>query len=333
MSIRARSWLALATGLLAVSAILSVSSCRRKQAAREDLAILPKNAQAIVAVNATRMRDTAMWRKLLSLRDETPEAKKQYEDMVKRCDFDPFKQLDSAIMAVPSGMGDGELGIIVHGTFNEAKLVACVKEELEKQGQKLFTMDYDGKKLYSDAEGGGKVSVALLDPRTAIIGGKDWAKKMLDLATGKVKGESVQDNAELVGLVKKTKTSDAIWAVALVPDSIRQKLQEAPALASAKSLKHVYGSLDFATGIRLDAVLDLGAEADAKELMSKVNEQISEIKKNPQVMMLGLSTMIDAIKTSTEGPSFKLAVSYNQQQVDQLIERVQGLLKTATGGQ
>lgn len=328
MYMRTRSWLVVLLGMLAVSSI-SCSSCRRKGAAREDLAIVPQEAQVIVTLNVSRVRDTAMWRKLIEFRDQSADTKKQLDEFTARCGFDPFKHLESAMIAFPTAVADGEVGIIIHGTFDEAKIMACAKQEMEKQGQKLVAIEYGGKKLYSDAAEGGKLGIALLDPRTLIIGGKDWPKKMIDLSTGKQGAKSVIGNPEIASLVKKVKTTDAIWAVALIPENIRQKLAEVPMLAATKSLKDIYASFDFATGVRFNTVFDLGTEADAKELVAKVNEQLSEAKKNPQIMMLGLSSMFDALKVNSQGSAFKFDVSYNQQQVEQLIERLQGALKTA----
>jgi hypothetical protein len=324
-----RSARRLYTALALSGALACVASCKRSGgAAREDLALLPRDASIVVSLNVGRMRNTQVWRKILDLRDQSAEAKKKYDAFVAKCGLDPVTQLDSATLAFPTGgQAEGEFAAIVHGTFDEAKLVACAREEAQKQGHELVTVEYGGKKLYNDRDSG-QLFAGLLDAHTVVAGGREWAKKVIDLAGGKAKGESVQDNEALRGLLGKVRTGDALWAVAQVPDSVRQKLSELRELDSSKSLKDVYGSVDFATGLALDATLDLGSEADAKDLATKLTSQLGETKKNSQVMMMGLASMIDAIKVTSNGPAFQVSVKYNQSQVDQIVERVQGYFKS-----
>jgi hypothetical protein len=88
--------------------------------------------------------------------------------------------------------------------------------------------------------------------------------------------------------------------------------------------------MDFASGLTLQATADLGSDADAQEITKKIAEQLVEMKKNPQIMMMGLSSYIDAMKVEAQGTSFKLNVKLNQTQVDELIGRIEGLFKTAS---
>ena len=311
-------------GVMAVS-LASCSSCSRGgSAAREDLTLLPKESSLLLALNAPRLRDTAMWRKLLDWRDQ-PNNKKEYDRFVTECGLDPAKQVDSVLVALPSpASGSNEFGAIVRGQFDEAKLVACAKQRV---GHDIKVVEHGGKKLYND-EAAGSLFFTFLDGKTLAAGGPEWTRKIVDLAAGKAEaGGSAKENPELMALVKKVKTGDAFWGVGIVPDAIRQKIAENPALQVARSMKDVYGSIDFATGLRLDLIVELGAEAEAKEMAQKLGEQLAESKKNPKVMMLGLATTLDAIKTSSEGAAFRLTANLNQTQLDQTVERVQGLLQ------
>ena len=92
--------------------------------------------------------------------------------------------------------------------FNETKLVACAKEQAKKDGRDVTVSDYNGKKLYTDSQKA-EAWATFLDGKTVVVGGKEWVKKVVDLAAGK--GESAKANAELAALVKRAKTSDALW--------------------------------------------------------------------------------------------------------------------------
>jgi hypothetical protein len=316
-------------GVLALSAT-ACKSTSGSGAAKEDLALVPKESQIVLMANVARMRNTAMWRKLLDIRDNDPQAKKDYEDFVQKCGLDPFKQIDSAFVAFPQGGGaEKEFAAILRGQFNETKLVECAKNQAKKEGRELATSEYNGKKLYTDNQKG-EAYATFLDGKTAVVGGKEWVKKVIDLAAGKG-GESAKANAELAAVMKRTKTSDALWGAGLVPQTTRDQFKNDPRLSSASSMKDIFGSVDFASGVNADLNVDTGSEADAKDLSAKATAQLAEIRKSPQFMMMGLAQYLDGLKIDSKGATFHLAIVYNQQQVDDLINRVKGLLKSFGG--
>jgi hypothetical protein len=314
-------------GLLALSAT-ACKSTSGTGAAKEDLALVPKETNIILMANVSRMRNTAMWRKLLDVRDQDPQAKKEYDEFVQKCALDPFKQIDSIFGAFPQASGEQkEFAAILRGTFNEAKLVECARDQAKKDGRELSITDYAGKKLYTDNKG--ELYASFLDAKTVVIGGKEWIKKVIDLAAGK--GESAKGNAELAALMKRAKTSDALWGAGLVPQSTRDQFKNDPRLSAASSMKDIFGSVDFASGVVADLNVDTGSETDAKDLAAKATAQVAEVRKSPQFMMMGLAQYLDGIKIDSKGATFHLALNYNQQQVDDLINRVKGLLKTFGG--
>jgi hypothetical protein len=318
-------------GMLALSTVGAVG-CKRTSgsgAAKEDLSLVPKETDVILMANVARMRNTAMWRKLLDLRDSDANTKKQFDDFVQKCALDPFKQIDSVFVAVPQGGGEArEFAVIMRGTFNEDKLVQCAKDEAKKDGRDVTVSDYNGKKLYTDNQKG-EAFATFLDAKTAVIGGKEWIKKVIDLAAGK--GESAKANADLAALMKRAHTSDALWGAGLIPQSTRDNFKNDPRLASAATMKDIFGSVDFQAGVAADLNVDTGSEADAKDLVAKTTAQIAEAKKSPQFMLMGLAQYIDGVKIDSKEATFHVALSYNQQQVDDMINRVKGLLKSFGG--
>lgn len=321
-----------ASRLFLFVALGAVAACNRSSgtgAAKEDLALVPKESDIILMANVTRMRDTAMWRKLLDLRDNDAQQKKDYTDFVQKCGLDPFKQIDSLFVAFPQGSGDQkEFAAILRGQFNEQKLVECAREQAKKDGRDVSTSEYAGKKLYTDNQKG-EAYATFLDSKTAVVGGKEWIKKVIDLAANK--GESAKKNDTLAGLLKRAHTSDALWGAGVVPQSTRDSFKNDPRLASASSMKDIFGSIDFAAGVKADLSVDTGAEADAKDMAAKVSAQVADLKKSPQFMMMGLAQYFDGLKIDNQGATFHVLLTYNQQQVDDLINRVKGLLKSFGG--
>jgi hypothetical protein len=312
---------------------LSVSACKSTSgsgAAKEDLALVPKETDIVLMANVSRMRNTAMWRKLLDVRDSDPQSKKDFDEFSTKCALDPFKQIDSIFVAFPqSGASEKEFAAILRGTFNEQKLVQCAKDQAKKDGRDVTITDYNGKKLYTDNQKA-EAWATFLDAKTVVVGGKEWVKKVVDLAASK-NGESAKNNAELAALLKRAKTSDALWGAGLVPQSTRDSFKNDPRLSSAASMKDIFGSVDFASGVTSELNVDTGSEADAKDLSAKATAQLAEIKKSPQFMMMGLAQYLDGIKIDSKASTFHLTINYNQQQVDDLINRVKGLLKSFGG--
>jgi hypothetical protein len=309
-----------------------VTGCKKTSgtgAAKEDMTLVPREADIVVMANLTRMRNTDMWRRLQDLRDSDANNKKEYDDFVKRCQLDPMKDIDSVFLAFPQTGGQKDFAAVMRGKFDEDKLVACAKEQAKKDGSDVQTSDYNGKKLYTD----GKKQEAwatFLDKSTVAVGSQTWVKKVIDQAGGKGQG-SAKDNEALMSLVKRAKTNDGIWGAGVVPQSARDQLKADPHLAAASSMKDVFGSVDFAKGIAADANVDLATENDAKEVAAKATAQLLEAKKNPQLMMMGMASFLDAVKIDAKGSTFHLTVDLTQQQVDDLINRVKGILKSFGG--
>jgi hypothetical protein len=298
-------------------------------AAKEDMALVPKEADIVVMANLTRMRNTEIWRRLQDLRDSDAKSKKEYDDFVTRCQLDPMKDIDSVFLAFPKTGGAKDFAVLMRGKFDEDKLVACAKEQAQKDGSQLSTSEYNGKKLYSDSKKQ-EAWATFLDKHTVAVGSQTWLKKVVDSAAGKSQG-SAKDNQALMSLVKRAKTNDGIWGAGLVPDNTRDQLKADPHLAAAASMKDVFGSVDFQKGVAADVNVDLGSEADAKEVTAKATAQLLEAKKNPQLMMMGMASFLDAVKVDSKGATFHLTVDLTQQQVDDLINRVKGILKSVGG--
>ncbi len=93
-------------------------------------------------------------------------------------------------------------------------------------------------------------------------------------------------------------------------------------------MKDILGSVDFQSGFAADISIDTASDLDAKELAARVTAQLLETRKNSQIMMLGLSAFLDGVKAEASGASFRLTVRYNQPQVDDLIGRIRGALRS-----
>ncbi len=320
---------------LVLGASLALGACKGGGAPKEDLALVPQDAEIVVGINLARMRGTAMWKKFMDLAMSQEQSKKSYEDFNKACvDFGAADGPQSVFVALPQMTNttkDGAVIIRLKSAIDDARLQKCGEFIASKNGDKMVSTDYHGKKIYNGGSGDAdKGGVTLLDGKTVAFGSGAWIKKVIDIAGGKEQA-TAKKNEALMALVKRAKTSDAMWGAGLVSQATRDQLKNDPHLSAAGSMKDVFGSIDFANGFAADINVDVGSDADAKDLTVKIQSQLNDTKKNPQVMMMGVASLLDQVKIDAKQATFHVAINYNQQQVDDIINRVKGFLKSLGG--
>jgi hypothetical protein len=310
-------------------------ACNKGGVSKDDLALVPQDTDVVVGVNLARMRGTAMWKKITDLSATNAESKKNMDEFAKACvdvmSNDGPESVFIAMPAVQPGTKDAAVIIRLKKGMDQAKVQSCADYMAGKSHSKVAASDYNGKKIYAEDGNADKGGVVMLDDKTVLFGSGAWIKKVIDIAGGKEK-TSAKNNDALASLVKRAKTSDAIWGAGNIPQIVRDGAKGNPMTSSMASLKDAFGSIDFASGLSIDASFDLGSDADAKSLNDQATTQLAAAKKSPQVMMLGMATMLDPIKTEAKGSTFHFNASYNQQQVDDMVGRLQGLLKGFGGG-
>ncbi len=332
-----RPRLALCAVFMALSLGLSAcaQSCQKTSgpvAARDDMALVPKESDIIFMANLALARGTPMWKKLTDALNKDAASKQQYDEFVAKCKLDPLKQLDSAFLAVPQNADQNrEFALILRGALDQNNLVACIRQTTkEKLGKEVIETTYQNHKIYSaDAQDG---SFTSLSNHVAVIAGKEWIKKVIDLHDNRTPGDGAKDHKELSELVKRTLQGDAFWGAGLVPPAVSQKLKGNPQLGTASSLKAIFGSVDFAKGLLLHLSLDLGSEKDAADTTAKVKEQLAAARKNSSVMMMGMTGYFDTIKVESQKNTFAAVIDLNQQQVEELTQRLSGLLSSGLFG-
>ncbi len=310
-------------------------------ASKDDLALVPQETQMVFGINVTRMRGTAMWKKAIDVYTSaaTEQQKKDYADFSGSC-VDPASSdgIESIFVAMPdqtSPSKDGAAIIRLKAAVDDARLNKCGTFLATRNNEKLVVTEYNGKKIYnsgSDASDNG--GLTMLDGKTLVLGSGPWLKKMIDITAGK-EVASATKNATLSALVKRAKTSDAIWGVGVVPQGARDNMKGDSRMAPLASLQAVLGAVDFAKGLSFEVNMDTGSEADAKAINDQATQQLTQTKKSPQVMMLGVATMLEPIKTEAKGMTFRVSADYTQPQVDEMVARVTGLMKSfgaALGG-
>lgn len=308
--------------LSAVALSLFLGACNRTSgsaAAKDDLTLVPKETDVVLMVNVKQARTSALWAKFIDKVNQDAKAKKNYDEVVAKCHVDPFKQLDSVFVALPSNVTETkEFAVLMRGDFSPEKLVSCMVQVAKEKNETVTEAQHAGLTYYTI--GTQSSYVTALPKKAVLLAGADWLKRSIDLSKGN--GDSATRNAPLAEMIRRTKTADSLWWAGLVPANVSEKLGNNPHVAALHSLKSVSGSLDVAKGLKLRAYLDLGSAQDANQLKDKATEQLANLRKVPAVKMMGMVSFLDTVKVAAEKQSFVVDMNMTQQQVDDLIERL-----------
>ena len=321
----ARRGFSVSAALLLSSVLIGGSGCNRTSgtsAAKDDLHMIPKETDVVFMVNVKQARKSPLWDKFVEKFNQDAKAKADYDEVVKKCQLDPLKQLDSLFVAVPSNVTDSkDFAVILRGSFAPEKFVTCMQTVAKDKGEPVSESDHNGHKIY----GVGKQSsfITAIGKKGVVLASGDWVKRAIDLDAGK--GENATKNGPLVDMIKRTKTSDSLWWAGMVPAQVSERLGSNPQLQPVRSLRSVSGSIEIVKGLDLHAVLDLGSDGEAAQLKDKATEQLTGLRNLPALKMIGMVGFLDTVKVSSQKSSFVIDVNMNQQQVDDLMNRLSGL--------
>lgn len=309
----------------------ALGGCNRKTAgtkvAREDLALVPREADIAFMVNLNRARSSPLWKKLMEAREGSADAKREYEDFVKKCALDPLNQFDSLFVALPGDADRShEYAMILRGSFASDAVLGCARRVARDNAkQELTEINYNGHKLYTTNDND---LITVLDKGLVAIGGKGWLRKVVDLHDGRAPSEQgAKDHKELVELLKRTRTDQAFWGAGLIPQKARESLLRNKDLGAAATMKSLFGSLDAQKGAELHLAVDLDSDAAANDMAGRIKEQLVGARKNANVQLMGLSGYFDTVKVSAQKNTLATDIELTQPQVEDLTTRLSGLAK------
>lgn len=322
--------LALAS-LVAVGATAVLGGgCNRKtsgtRVAREDMALVPRETDIAFMVNVHRARKSPLWKKLVDARDQSAEAKKEYDEFVKKCQIDPLNQVDSIFLALPNNADQShEYALLMRGGFPPESVLGCARRAAQDNAkQELKEVEYNGHKLYTTNQ---TDLMTVLDKGLVAFGGKEWIRKVVDLHDGRTPGEGAKDHKELAALLSRTRTGQLFFGAGLVPPKVGESLKRNPQLGAAAGMTSLFGSLDAQQGVEFHLGMDLSDEAAAGEMAGRLKEQLANARKNATVQLMGLSSYFDAVKVTAQKNTLTTDVELTQPQVEDLTTRLAGLAK------
>ncbi len=288
----------------------------------------------MVALDFDQLRAAPLAPRLAALALTSPADEQRLVTFRERTGLDPGRQINSILVAFPEEARlHGELGIVVRAArFDESRLVAYVRDALQKDGDDLVPTIHGRRTLWA-ARKDPALAGFFLDARTLIIGGGGWAARMADLADGAAgPGGSAETNLELLQLCERAAAGHAIWAAALVPAELRHQLERDPRFESAASVTRMSLGIGLSTGLEAAFTADLADPSEAKVLVAKFAETLQGAKRDPRVLMLGLGPDLDGVTSLVEGTTFSLKLSLGEAQVGDLLDRAGAFLNLLRQG-
>lgn len=320
----------LALGAVLGGLVMAQTSCKLRihhVAERDDLALIPEQAGILIGLNVATLRGSLLWKKVQSFSPQLPETTKSIQDFITECSFDPFTQIESLVTAFPADTTSRDYVAVARGTYNQSKLLECIKKR-QPDGA-LSSTSYQGTTLYRHTQT--DTYFAFLDERTAVAGSLPWVQKSVTLAQTSDHKQSLRLAAPFKPILDRLQAKEMVWFGATVPGVTRDKFRGDPRMGWAGTMKSLVGWLNFSTGLKADLKVDMDSAEDAAQLRTRLVSQIADARKNPRVMLAGLTAYLDGMSVETKENVFSLQINYSANQFDDLVDRVVGLLHAVEG--
>src|SRR6185437_2549990 len=251
----------------ALIAVATMGSCRggcrrgddRAATVEGRLALFPVATKVVAAIDVAALRASPAAAKLAEKAQQDEADQREIAEFARRTGFDPLRQLASVTVAFPEEARlHGEMGLVLRADqLDEAKLVAYVRDQLQKSGDDLTATPHGRFTLWASKRDPDVVGF-FIDRQTFALGAGGWGPKMADLAESARPVDSAATDVDLTNLVE--------WAAAIVPESTRKSLSADPQFADAASILTLSAGIDLGKGLDAHLLADLATAAAAKSL-------------------------------------------------------------------
>ena len=300
-----------ATTTLAVGLLLGTTACKGGGAAGDSAKLIPEAATVVGGLNLKSLVNSGTWKaneeKLKSAdKDGVMEA-------AKACNLGPSTWKSIVFGADPSSNGKMVAVISVDGVGKKENL-ECINKKAEEKGEKMFSeiKEEDGKVVVVNKDGDGKGWAR--DANTLVIAGKDWEGAVKELMGGK--GKSAMDGP-LKDVIARTNTSKTVWGAGNIPESM--------ASGPIAGAKNAAGSIDFSSGLGVDASVAFGSADDAKAKAEELQKQFDAMKgmAGSQGVPEGVT---NSVKIEAKGDAVHVSAKASDDDVKKMSESVSKMM-------
>ena len=145
--------------------------------------MFPAAARIVAGIDVGELRASPSAAKIQALAVESQADERTLAEFQRRTGFDPMKQLVALTVAFPDdARRNGDFGLLLRADhFDETRLVAYVRDELQKNGDDLVASKRGRFTLWSSKRDPALVGF-FVDERTFALGAGSWGARMAELA-------------------------------------------------------------------------------------------------------------------------------------------------------
>ncbi|MGQ0614786.1 MAG: hypothetical protein ACT4PV_13705, partial [Planctomycetaceae bacterium] len=303
---------------LSAAAILAAPAVRAGEIEK-----LPAETQILMRIDAAALLKTDLFKRFLAMTGgNNPVASPEFKKFSEATGFN----LDTDLTSATIGIGGNFMGgrpsywAVVTGKFDAAKIKAFAAEsgkaKVEERGG-LTVISNSAEDADPD-----EPSVVLLDGSTLLLGDADHLDAIIASATGTASNVS---SSPLLGPIVAMGTPGHLYMAMIVPAAAKEQMKANPMGASFSSVNVMTVAFDLASGLKM--VMD--AHTDKPENGKMVTDALTGFVAMGRMMAGGqdpeAATLLESVKVEQQGALARLSFALTQEQLDQVIAKVQGM--------
>ena len=306
---------------LTVAFLIPFTSPAHASGSDELVQYLPADAKFVVGFNMDALRPAPIYKQMMAFLKQQPSVAQTLAFLESDAGFDVEKDIESVAVAFPEPVTSTQqqqtLSVVVHGTFEQEKLIEASKkrfDNLQSQVDKKTKRTHYIKDDFSFGfVGKNELVMTLGDSKF-----RDATWKAV-----KNKKSSAASKSDVKRVLGQINTERGVWIVGLTKDLP----QRGPKMNSAGI------TIDVVRGLDMDMIANMASKEAAKTAATEM-EGLKSQKDSPMVAMLGAAPLLENLKVTPSKSRINLSTSMTQAEFDTFITQLattaaQGAQQTA----
>jgi len=283
---------------------------------------MPKDSTIVIGVNVKSLAESGVFDTVKEMGGE------ELFDTFEAMSIDLTKDVSEVMLGIvidpENPDNDPDVYVAFAGDLpSEAKFLELYEQE---EGEAPESRNVEGKNVYNIDD---EVDLCILPGVILLVPTEEGNADISKMLGGTQ--ESMLSNVKLASLLKDVNTKATVWAVASLPEALRQAMaddsEEAPFDPSA--LETVCAAFNYGkTAVDLNVAIGFTDAETAQQLVEMFNMQIKPMGEQMAEMMPELATLINALKMEAAGTKATLTLNMDREEFEEAIE---GLISTMFG--
>lgn len=277
--------------------------------------------QVVVGLNFGELRKSKYYSVVTNFAKSSPSLGEMVT-MLDEAGVDLTKDISALALGVPSvdvqkSLDERTYSVAISGQFDAEKLLAALKSK----GIKLKTSELGKRTLYTAD------NLVFAFPKKGVLyvsSGPD-AYRTRALSALQHSDKAVTNTGYFKRIAGDVNTAKGFWMVANATSTA--------GVADALMAQEVAMSLDFASGLAAEVLMEMGDKKSAAETVASAQSQVKDLVKNPMITMMGAAAVFQNLKIVQKNTRVLTTTHLNGAQLDTLVQRVGGLIQSKLQGQ